>query len=154
FHHNRYVACPIEPQGCVAQYEKASQYLTVWSSTQSPHLLRSRLSMAVGVPEHHIRVIAPAVGGGFGQKIPLHPEEAAVALAARYTGRVVKWVEDRAENLTAAPHAKDQFIRLSLALDSGGRFHGMRAYIVGDAGAYSFNNSTALIEPYMSGRLL
>jgi carbon-monoxide dehydrogenase large subunit len=154
FHHNRFVAAPIETQGCIAEFEKASQQLTVWSSTQSPHLLRSRLASTIRLPEHKVRVIAPAVGGGFGQKIPLHPEEAAVALAARHTGRVVKWIEDRSENLMAAPHAKEQTIHLELAVKSNGKFLGMRARIVGDSGAYSFNNSTALIEPYMSARLL
>ncbi len=154
FRGNRYVAAPLEPRGCAAAFEQATGELTFWCSTQSPHLLRRRLALATGIGEARIRVITPDVGGGFGQKIPIHPEELAVALAARATGRVVVWVEDRRENLVAAPHAKEQLIESELALGPDGEFLGLRTRIVGDAGAYSFNNASALIEPYLSAVLM
>ena len=115
---------------------------------------RRRLAAATGIPEGRIRVIAPDVGGGFGQKIPAHPEEVAVALAARAAGRPVKWVEDRRENLAAAPHAKEQIVELELAVAADGAFLALRARVLGDAGAYSFNAASALIEPYLSAQLM
>ena len=151
---NRYLAAPMEGRGCAARYEPAAGRLTFWSSTQSPHLLRRRLALATGIPEGRIRVLTPDVGGGFGLKIPIHPEEVAVALAARRLGRTVVWIEDRRENLLAAPHAKDQALETELALDADGRFLALRARIAGDAGAYSFNNASALIEPYLAAVLM
>jgi carbon-monoxide dehydrogenase large subunit len=150
----RYVAAPLEPRGCVAAYEPSTGRLTVWSSTQAPHLLRLRLALTTGIAEHQIRVIAPAVGGGFGQKIPIYPEEVAVALAARALGRPVRWIEDRRENLTAATHAKEQRIWVELALQDDGTFVGLRARFLGNAGAYSFNTASALIEPYLAAGLM
>ena len=154
FRGNRYTAAPLETRGCVARYEPATGELIFWCSTQSPHLLRRRLAVATGLSEARIRVIVPDVGGGFGQKIPIHPEEVAVALAARRLGRPVQWIEDRRESLTAAPQAKEQVIRSELALAADGRFLGLRTRIVGDTGAYSYNNASALIEPYLAATLM
>lgn len=154
FASQRYVAAPLEPRGCVAAYEPSTGRLTVWASTQAPHLLRLRLALATGIAEHQVRVIAPAVGGGFGQKIPIYPEEVAVALAARALGRPVKWIEDRRENLTAATHAKEQRISVALAVQDDGTFLGLRARFLGNAGAYSFNTASALIEPYLAAGLM
>lgn len=154
FRHNRYLASPLETRGCLASFEASTGELTFWCSTQSPHLLRRRLALATGIPEARVRVVAPDVGGAFGLKIPIHPEELAVALAARLVGRPVQWVEDRRENLVAAPHAKDQTIASELALDADGAFLALRASYLGDAGAYSFNNASALIEPYLAASLL
>ncbi len=154
FRHNRYLAAPLETRGCAAVWDAATGELTFWSSTQSPHLLRRRLALATGIGEARIRVVTPDVGGGFGQKIPIHPEELAVALAARRLGRPLVWVEDRRENLVAAPHAKEQSIAAELALAADGTFLGLRARILGDAGAYSFNNASALIEPYLAAGLM
>lgn len=123
-------------------------------STQSPHLLRRKLAHCLEMGEGRIRVLVPDVGGGFGQKIPAAPEEIAVALAARATGLPVRWVEDRQENITAAPHAKDQIVDMELALSADGAFEAVRARIVGDCGAYSFNSASALIECYLSAGLL
>jgi carbon-monoxide dehydrogenase large subunit len=154
FHGNRYLAAPLETRGCAARYEPATRSLTFWSSTQSPHLLRRRLALAAGLDEARIRVLVPDVGGGFGLKIPIHPEEVAIAVAARVSGRAVVWLEDRRENLIAAPQAKDQAIESELALDADGTFLALRTRIVGDAGAYSYNNASALIEPYLSAVLM
>ncbi len=151
---SRLAAAPMEARGVLADYSAGTGQLTLWSSTQCPHLLRNKLAAAIGLAEHRIRVIAPAVGGGFGQKIPIHPEETAIALAARAVGRPVRWIEDRRENLLAGTHAKEQTIHLELAVKADGTFLGLKAEIVGDAGAYSFNATSALIEPYLAAGLM
>lgn len=151
---SRFVAAPLEGRGCVASFEPASRILSFWSSTQSPHLLRRRLALATGLPEHLVRVMMPDVGGGFGQKIAISPEEVAVAFASIHLGLPVRWIEDRRENLIAAPHAKEQIIHLDLAVDADGGFLGLRAVIFGDTGAYSYNSASALIEPFMAAKLL
>ncbi len=151
---NRYVAAPMECAGLIADFDPASRELAVWASTQSAHLLRSRLAAATGVPQHQIRIRIPDTGGGFGQKIPIRCEEAAVAMAAMRVDRPAKWVEDRYENLVAGPHAKDQIIEAELALDGEGRFLGLRADIVGDGGGYSHNSASALIEPYHASSVM
>jgi carbon-monoxide dehydrogenase large subunit len=112
------------------------------------------LASCTGIPEHRVIVSVPDVGGAFGQKIPVAPEEIAIALAAIRLGRFVKWIEDRQENLTSAPQARDQVVTLRLALDDEQRFTALDAYVLGDAGAYSFNSASALIEPYLTARTL
>lgn len=151
---NRYVAAPIECRACLAEHDPGMGELTVWCSTQGPHQLRRRISQSSGLGESRIRVIAPDVGGAFGQKIPAQAEEVALALAAVKLERPLRWIEDRHENLLAAPHAKDQIIESSLALDADGSFRGLRARILGDAGAYSHNSASALVEPYLSAGLM
>ena len=154
YHGNRFVAVPMEGRGCLAEYDAGAGELTVWCSTQGPHLLRRRLASTTGIREARIRVVVPDVGGAFGQKIPAHAEEIAVVLAARVVGQPVRWVEDRLENLQAAPHAKEQIVDAELALAADGTFLAMRARIVGDAGAYSHNSASALVEPYLSAGLM
>jgi carbon-monoxide dehydrogenase large subunit len=154
FHGNRYVASPMEGAGIVASYDVWAQQLDVWAGTQSPHVMRNRLVDATGLPANQVRVQAPDVGGGFGQKIPIRVEEAAVCLAAIRLGRPVRWIEDRYENLVAAPHGKQQVIDVELAVAADGTFLGLRCRIVGDAGAYSHNSASALIEPLWSSRLM
>ncbi|MEZ5078574.1 MAG: xanthine dehydrogenase family protein molybdopterin-binding subunit [Solirubrobacterales bacterium] len=154
YHGNRYAAVPLEARACVAEHDPGRGELTFWCSTQGPHHLRRRLAQTTGIRESLIRVISPDVGGAFGQKIPAQAEEVAVALAARAVGRPVRWIEDRHENLLAAPHAKEQLIDASLALAADGTFLGLRARIVGDSGAYSHNSASALVEPYLSAGLM
>ena len=153
FHGGRATAVPIETRGCLASYDAGQGRLTVVSSTQGHHLLRRRLAVSTGLPESRVRVIVPDVGGGFGQKIPAAPEEVAVALASMALERPVRWIEDRRENLVAAPQAKEQIVSLQMSIDEAGRFRTMRARVVGDAGAYSHNSASALIEPYLSALL-
>ena len=148
----RQLACPLEARGCVADFDPGAGTVSVWSSTQAPHRLRRDVAAAVGLAEHQIRVHMHDIGGGFGQKIPTHVEEVAVVLASMASGRPVRWIEDRQENLVAAPHSRDQRLRLELALDEDMRFLGLRAALSGDAGAYSFNSATCLTEAYRSAR--
>ena len=133
----RHMALPMETRGCVASFEPATDTLTVWSSTQVPHVLRSHIALVLDFPEHHIRVVAPDVGGGFGQKGHLFPEEAVAAYLTRRLGRPVKWIEDRRENLSASLHAKQQAVRAELAVRQDGTILGIRGRFVGDVGAYS-----------------
>jgi carbon-monoxide dehydrogenase large subunit len=133
----RHMALPLETRGCVAQFEAATDSLTMWSSTQTPHLLRSRLALLLDYPEHHIRVIAPDVGGGFGQKAHVFPEEVVTAFLARRLKRPIKWIEDRRENLSAAMHAKQQVVYAELALKKDGSIVGLSGRFLGDVGAYS-----------------
>ena len=142
----RQLACPLETRGCIASYDPFSQELTLWASTQVPHRLRNDLAAAIGIAESRIRVHMIDIGGGFGQKIPTHVEELAVALASMATARPVRWVEDRQENLVAGPHSRDQSIHLELAVNEAMQFTALRTTIVSDAGAYSFNSGSALTE--------
>jgi len=150
FELNRYIASPMETRGCLAVYEHADDRLTFWCSTQMPHILRNTLAGALGIAEPRVRAIAPDVGGGFGQKMTIYPEEIAVAFASRMTGRPVMWIEDRRENILAATHAKDQRVDLEVAVTADGDLLAIRARFVGDAGAYSFNTASALVEPLLA----
>jgi len=143
----RTAAVPMETRGCIAQYDWTTQHLTLWSSTQMPHFFRSMVAAFIGMPEHAVEMIAPDVGGGFGQKCHLFPEELVVPLLARELGRPVKWIEDRVENLMTGTHAKEQVNELELALDADGRILGLRQNVVGDGGAYNCFPWTALVEP-------
>jgi aerobic carbon-monoxide dehydrogenase large subunit len=151
---NRFVASPMETRSYLASFERIEQRLTVWSSTQMPHVLRWVLAGVFGLSEHHIRAIAPDVGGAFGQKMATYPEEIAVAFVSTQVGRPVRWVEDRRENLMAATHAKQQRATVAAAVDEEGKLLGLRAEFVGDAGGFSFNTASALIEPGLAGPML
>ncbi len=132
----RLVPNAIEPRGVVAHYEPGPETLTVWSSTQIPHLLKTLLSGAVRVPEHKIRVIAPEVGGGFGSKLNVYPEEILACLASIQLGRPVKWIEERSEAFQATVHGRDIHADVELAARSDGRIIGQRMRLVADIGAY------------------
>lgn len=137
FETGRHMALPMETRGCVASYEAATDSLTVWSSTQVPHVVRTHLAIVLGFPEHHIRVVAPDVGGGFGLKAHLFAEEVMAAFLSRRLARPVKWIEDRREHLTAALHAKHQVVQAELALKKDGTILGMRGRFISDVGSYS-----------------
>ncbi|MEA2623974.1 MAG: aerobic carbon-monoxide dehydrogenase large subunit [Candidatus Binatota bacterium] len=133
----RHLALPIETRGCVASFERGSGELTFWSSTQMPHVLRSELSRALALPESRVRVIAPDVGGGFGLKAHVFPEEILVGWLALRLGRPVKWIEDRREHLAASMHAKHEIVRGELAAARDGTILAIRASILCDVGAYT-----------------
>jgi len=139
----RQTGAPIEPRGVLAV--PGAGALTVWSSTQVPHWLRDALVTWTGMPADRIRVVAPLVGGGFGIKSMVYPEELLVGLLALRLGRPVKWVETRSEHFLAAVHSRDQRHKVELALSSDGRILGLRDDYVVDVGA---GNLEGLVVPY------
>ncbi len=126
----------METRGVVAQYLAGEKQLTLWSSTQIPHLLRTQVSVMLGLPETSVRVIAPEVGGGFGSKLNVYGEEAVVPWLAMKSGRPVKWIETRRENVAATIHGRDQINDVELALKKDGTILGMRTRVFADLGAY------------------
>jgi carbon-monoxide dehydrogenase large subunit len=147
FHTNRYIAAPMETRGCVASFDHTTGHLTFWASTQCPHLWRSALAQCLHIPERDVRVITPEVGGGFGLKAPIYPEDLAIAAASMKLGRPVRWIEDRREHLISAAHAKEQHIDFEVATTRDGVILGVRARFIGDTGAYSFGPYGGLLEP-------
>jgi carbon-monoxide dehydrogenase large subunit len=133
----RYAAVCLEPRGVLARYDESMDELTVWVSCQTPHLFRTAYSELLGIPEHRVRVIAPDVGGGFGQKTLLHPDEVVVPLLARKLRQPVKWTSDRREDLQVSTQAREQLHRVRAAARNDGRVLGIRAEIYADNGAYS-----------------
>ena len=149
-------AHPIEGRGVVARYEAGEDRMTIWSSTQMAHDVWITVAALLGMPEDHIRVAAPDVGGGFGAKFLVYPEEIAVPAAARLTGRPVKWIEDRLEHFTASIQERDQYWDMEIAVDGQGRVRGLRGRLVHDQGAYTpqgincaYNAATAATGTYV-----
>ncbi len=154
FHHGRFHALPLEGRGLVADWNAGSGELTMWTSSQIPHLVRTLLSLTLGLSEKQVRVIAPDVGGGFGLKLHLFPEDALVVLASKRLGRPVKWIEDRYEALAASLHAKEILCELSIATQADGTFVAMKGRYVGDAGAYAAYPFTPLVDPLCAAVML
>ncbi|HLX39982.1 MAG TPA: molybdopterin cofactor-binding domain-containing protein [Ktedonobacteraceae bacterium] len=133
----RLAPAPMETRGVVAEYRKAGKTLTIWSSSQIPHLLRNILAATVGLPQHQVRVIVPEVGGGFGCKLNIYPEELVAAFASMKTGHAVKWIEDRSENLAATIHGRDQIDYVEVAATKEGKITGLKVHGISDLGSYS-----------------
>ena len=150
--HGRLTAAPLEPRGLVADWD--GEALTVWASTQTPRIMRGALAAALEVPEACVRIIAPDVGGGFGLKMHVFPEDVAIAALARRLGRPVKWIETRRENLTAASQAREQRVEAEVAADATGRLLALRSRVVSDAGAYHIYPLTAMLEPLGTATIL
>jgi carbon-monoxide dehydrogenase large subunit len=147
FRMRRHAPLAMEPRACLAEYEPGRDALTLHSATQIPGIVRDALADAFGLPGHRLRVVAPDVGGGFGGKGSLYPEEIFVCAAARRLGRAVKWTSDRMEDLSATSQAFDEIVDAELALDSDGKMLALRADVIGDVGAYSIYPWTAALEP-------
>ena len=131
----RLAPAPMETRGVVAQYQPEEEMLTVWNSTQAPHRVRGYLSEILNRPESEIRVIAPDVGGTFGMKDCIFPEDILVPYLSILLGRPVKWIEDRQENLLAY-HGRGLNLDVELAVKDDGSILGMRLRVVADLGAY------------------
>jgi len=134
FVQQRLIPAFMEPRSVVVQPQ--GDNFTLWSSTQVPHILRVMLAMVTGVPEHKLRVVAPDVGGGFGGKLQVTPEEVLSLLVARRLGKPVKWTETRSESLMSAHHGRDQIQYIDIAADREGNLKGLRCRILSDMGAY------------------
>jgi carbon-monoxide dehydrogenase large subunit len=154
FHFGRTHAAPLEGRGVIADWNAGEQSLTVWTSTQMPFLVRGMLAAQFGLPDTRVRVVCPAVGGGFGLKVQLFVEEAIIPELSRRLGAPVKWVEDRYEALAASGHAKEVVCELQLATDAEGRFLALQGRYVGDGGAYLAHPWTGLIDPLCAASFL
>jgi aerobic carbon-monoxide dehydrogenase large subunit len=147
FRMHRKTPVALEPRACLAEYDAGRDALTLHSATQVPGIVRDALSAALDMPGHRVRVIAPDVGGGFGGKASLYPEEIFVCAAARRLASPVKWTSDRMEDLACNSQGFDEIIDAELGLDNEGRIVALRADVIGDVGAYSIYPWTAALEP-------
>jgi carbon-monoxide dehydrogenase large subunit len=153
-HINRQVPSALEARGVLASFDPGAGELGVWLSSQAPFQQRYLLSLALGLPESLIRVTAPDVGGAFGPKDFVFPEDICVCRAAIMLGRPVRWSEDRQEALTAASQSKEQTIELELALSAEGRIEAIRGRFVGDTGAFSYSAPGGLIDTMLAATSL
>lgn len=154
-HHRRHGGVPMEGRGVVAMAEIRPRRLTVWSSTQVPHSVRRQIAAQLGLAEETIRVVAPHVGGGFGPKVLVYPEEILVPYLALELGRPVQWIEDRREHFISTAHARDQIHYVELAFDNAGRIAALKDRFLLDNGAYNpmgltdaYNTAAHLQGPY------
>jgi aerobic carbon-monoxide dehydrogenase large subunit len=137
FANNRLIPNAIEPRACVATYDAAADEITLNTTSQNPHLERLVLAAFVGLaPEHKLRVISPDVGGGFGSKIFVYPEETTAAFAARALNRPVKWTAERSESFLSDAHGRDHLTTAELAMDAEGTFLGLRVKTRANLGGY------------------
>jgi len=136
FINQRLIPAFMEPRAVVAAPMGMSDELTLWSSTQVPHVLRVLLALVTGIPENNLRIVAPDVGGGFGGKLQCYREEILVAQLARKMGRPVKWTETRSEDMVATHHGRGQIQDIELAATKDGKFLGLKVTLLADMGAY------------------
>jgi carbon-monoxide dehydrogenase large subunit len=155
FYHHRYAGIPMECRGVLAAHDARTDSLTVWSSTQVVHWVMREVATTLGIPEARVRVIAPDVGGGFGTKGHVYPEDIFIPFLARTVGRPIKWIEDRREHLQAATHSRDQWHDIEVGFDHDGRLIAVRDAILQDCGAWNpigvgilFNSAVHLHGPY------
>jgi carbon-monoxide dehydrogenase large subunit len=135
-YHQRLTPMPIEPRGVVASYSAGDDSVTLWTSTQIPHLVRTLLPGMIGVPENKLRVVAPEVGGGFGAKLNVYAEEALCAHLAMRLNAPVKWIESRRENAASTIHGRDQIGNYEVAVKNDGTILGIRTHTIADLGSY------------------
>jgi carbon-monoxide dehydrogenase large subunit len=143
-------ALPLEPRAAHAAWDPTSRRVTLNCATQAPHAMRTIIAELIGMPESDLRVIAPDVGGGFGQKMSLAPEFVLVTWLARKLKTSVAWAEDRRENLIAGFHSRDQHISLEGAFDAEARLIALNADVLANVGAYSCYPTTCGVEPLMA----
>ena len=140
----RLVPNAMEPRGVVAHYEPARESMTIWSSTQNPHILRSMIAAMNGLGQDQVRAIAPEVGGGFGAKINIYGEEYVAAAISKRLGIPVKWVEDRSEAFVATTHGRDVIGYVDLAAKRDGKVLGLKMRLIADIGAYNMLLTAAI----------
>jgi aerobic carbon-monoxide dehydrogenase large subunit len=128
---------PLETCGCVADYNSATGKLTVWETSQAPHAHRTLFALVAGLPENNIRIVAPDIGGGFGNKVPIYPGYVCSIVASLQLGRPVKWIESRSENLQSTGFARDYHMTAELASDREGKLQGLRVKTLADHGAFN-----------------
>jgi len=151
---NRLVPNAVEPRAAIGEYDTGSDSFSLWNTTQNPHVARLVISAFVGVaPENKLRVIAPDVGGGFGSKIFIYPEEVVCLWASKKVGRPVKWVSDRSEAFLADAHGRDHVTHAQLALDADGKMTALKVKTIANLGAYMSTFSSS-VPTYLYATLL
>ena len=155
FYHHRYAAVPMECRGVVALYDPRTDSATIWSSTQVVHWVRREAAALLGLPEARVRCIALDVGGGFGGKGHVYPEDLLVTFLARRLGRPVRWIEERREHMMSATHSRDQLHDVEAAYDDDGHILALRDDYIVDCGAWNpigsgvaYNTAVHLTGPY------
>ena len=148
----RHAGTPMETRGVVVEWDTNRGGLTMWSSTQVPHSLKATVGGFLGLSENAVRVIAPDVGGAFGVKLQPYPEEIVLALAARETGRPIKWIEDRYEHFVATTHGREQSHDVEVAYDDDGVILAIRDHAITNTGAYL--QRLTLVEPFIAVAML
>jgi carbon-monoxide dehydrogenase large subunit len=155
FHHHRYAAIPMECRGVVGSYDPRTDSMTIWSACQVVHWLKREASTVLDLPEARIRCLALDVGGGFGVKGHVYPEDLLIPFLAREVGRPVKWIEDRFEHFVSACHSRDQIHDVEAGFDDDGRLIAFRDEFYVDCGAWNpigsgiaYNTAVHLLGPY------
>ena len=139
---------PLETCGAVADFDKVDGHLTLWTTSQAPHAHRTVYALVAGLPEHKIRVISPDIGGGFGNKVPIYPGYVCAIVGSIITGKPVKWMEDREENLISTGFARDYIMHGEIAATEEGKITAVRVDVIADHGAF---NATAQPTKYPAG---
>ncbi len=151
---NRLVPNAIEPRAAIGEYDSGTGHFTLWNTTQNPHVARLVIAAFIGMaPEHKLRVIAPDVGGGFGSKIFIYPEEVVALWASKRVGRPVKWVAERVESFLSDAHGRDHVTHAEMAFDREGKVVGLRAKTIANLGAYMSTFSSS-VPTYLYATLL
>ena len=150
--HKRLAPIAMEPRGVLARYFPGEEELTLWSSTQIPHLMRTQVALMIGIPENKLRVITPEVGGGFGSKLNVYAEEAFLGWISMQLGKPVKWIETRRENMQATIHGRGQVGDIEVAFKNDGTLLGLRYSVFADLGAYHQLLTPAI--PTLTGLML
>jgi aerobic carbon-monoxide dehydrogenase large subunit len=160
FYHHRYAAMPMECRGVVSAYDPRTDSATIWSSTQVVHWVRREAASLLGLPEARVRCVALDVGGGFGGKGHVYPEDLLVTFLARKLGRPVRWIEGRSEHLMSATHSRDQLHDVEVGFDDEGHILALRDDYIVDCGAWNpigsgvaYNTAVHLTGPYKIGNL-
>jgi carbon-monoxide dehydrogenase large subunit len=135
-YYHRTHPCPLETCGCVASMDKINGKLTLWGTFQAPHVVRTVASLLSGIPESSIRVVSPDIGGGFGNKVGVYPGYVCAIVASIVTGRPVKWIEDRMDNLMATAFARDYWMQGKIAATKEGKITGLWCHVTADHGAF------------------
>jgi carbon-monoxide dehydrogenase large subunit len=155
FYHHRYSGVPMECRGVIGMHDPRTDSVTIWSSTQVVHWVRREAATVLGLPEARVRCIAPDVGGGFGVKGHVYPEDLLIPFLARKIGRPVRWIEDRREHFLSATQSRDQIHDVEIGFDEAGRILALRDDYLADCGAYNligagviYNTAAHLLGPY------
>ncbi|MEP6066504.1 MAG: molybdopterin cofactor-binding domain-containing protein, partial [Paracoccaceae bacterium] len=135
-YYHRTHPCPLETCGCVASMDQVNGKLTLWGTFQAPHAIRTIVSLISGLEEHNIRVISPDIGGGFGNKVGAYPGYVCSVVASIVTGKPVKWIEDRMDNLMTTAFARDYWMKGKISATKDGKITGLHCHVTADHGGF------------------